>query len=342
MMNFAHPHFAEPEWLLLAVLAPLLLGALHIHAARARRKQLGLIASPHFVEQLMRSHSPARRWCKNALLVLVVFALGLALARPQWGEEKMAEQQLAGEDIVFAVDCSHSMWAADVAPNRIERARYAIRDFVSRRTSGRVGLVAFAGQAFLQCPLTYDYGAFEDSLLAVDDKTIGVPGTDVGRALDESFQAMEKTSHRKLIVLITDGEDLEKGGVKVATALAKQGVVVFTVGVGTPGGAEIKIINEQGQPELMRDEKGQVVHSRLDEATLRQIAQATGGNYYPLGALGEGLANVQRSMATLSAASESARTRKLGVDRFHIFIAGALVLLVGESLFGTRRREMAR
>ena len=122
----------------------------------------------------------------------------------------------------------------------------------------------------------------------MDDKTIGVPGTDVGRALDESFRAMEKTSRRKLIVLITDGEDLEQGGVKIATALAKQGGVVFTVGVGTPGGAEIQIINEQGQPELVRDEKGQVVHTRLDKATLRQIAQATGGESMPLGALGEG------------------------------------------------------
>ena len=342
MMNFAHPHFTEPQWLWLAAFAPLLLGALYVHAARARRKQLSLIASPHFAEQLTRSHSPARRMFKELLLCVAVFALGLALARPQWGEAPLTEQQLAGEDIVFAVDCSRSMWAADVAPNRIERARYAIRDFVQRRTSGRVGLVAFAGQAFLQCPLTYDYGAFEDSLLALDDKTIGVPGTDVGRAIEESFHAMEKTSRRKLVVLLTDGEDLEKGGVKVATALAKQGVVVFTVGVGTPAGAEIQIINEKNQPELLRDDQGQVVRSRLDETTLRQIAQATGGNYYPLGALGEGLAKVQLSVATLNATGDTARTRKLGVDRFHLPIAVALILLVGESLLGTRRQEVAR
>jgi len=109
MMNLAHPHFAEPRWLWLAVLMPLLLVALQRYAARARRQQLAQIASPHFVSELTRSHSPARRVLKEILLVLAVAGCGLAMARPQWGEEKLVEQQLAGEDIVFALDCSRSM-----------------------------------------------------------------------------------------------------------------------------------------------------------------------------------------------------------------------------------------
>ncbi len=118
--------------------------------------------------------------------------------------------------------------------------------------------------------------------MAIDDKTIPVPGTDIGRALDEAFRAMDKKQRPKVLVLLTDGEDLEKGGVRTAEALAKQGVVVFTVGVGTPAGAEIQILNEQGKPELVRDSNGEVVRSRLDETTLRAIAQATHGAYYPL------------------------------------------------------------
>src|SRR5256885_14461341 len=110
-----------------------------------------------------------------------------------------------------------------------------------RHSHSRLGLVAFAGQAFLQCPLTFDYGAFEDALLAVDDKTIPVAGTDVGLALQEGFRAMEKGDRRKLLIIITDGEDLEKGGIRSAEELAKQGVTVFTIGVGTPAGAEIQI-----------------------------------------------------------------------------------------------------
>jgi Ca-activated chloride channel family protein len=174
--------------------------------------------------------------------------------------------------------------------------------------------------------------------MAIDDKTIPVLGTDVGRALDEAVRAMDKTQRPKLLVLLTDGEDLEKGGVRTAEALAKQGVVVFTVGVGTPVGGEIQMLNEQGKPELVRDSRGEIVRSRLDEPTLRTIAQATHGAYYPLGPLGEGLAKVRLALENLNTGSASAPARKLGVDRFHWPVAGVLVLLVAESLVGTRRR----
>jgi Ca-activated chloride channel family protein len=336
-MNFTNPHFAEPRWLWFAILAPLLLAALQRYSAWARQKQLAQIAAPHFVEELTRSVSPVRRALKQALLVLAAAGVGLALARPQWGEQAEVSH-LFGQDILFILDCSRSMLASDVAPNRLQRARLAILDYVQRHGHGRVGLVAFAGQAFLQCPLTFDYGAFQDSLMAIDDKTIPVPGTDVGRALDEAVRAMDKTQRPKLLVVLTDGEDLEKGGVRTAEALAKQGVVVFTVGVGTAAGAEIQMVNEQGKLELVRDSRGEVVHSRLDEPTLRAIAQATHGAYYPLGPLGEGLAKVRLALENMNAASAGAPARKLGVDRFHWPVTGVLALLVVESLIGTRRR----
>ena len=336
-MTFAHPHFAEPRWLWLAVLGPLLLLALQRYSAWARRNQLAQLAAPQFVGELTRSHSPIRRTIKNAMLVLAVGGIGLALARPQWGEQ--AEKgYLLGQDIVFVLDCSRSMLATDVTPSRLQRAKLAILDFVQHHGRGRVGLVAFAGQAFLQCPLTFDYVAFQDALVAIDEKTIPVPGTDIGRALDEGFRAMEKGDRQKLLVLLTDGEDLEKGGVTTAQTLAKQGVMVFTIGVGTPAGAEIQMLNEQGKPELVRDSKGDIVRSRLDEATLRGVAQATRGAYYPLGPLGEGLAKIRLDMESLNAAAGSGPARKLGVDRFHLPVAAVLVLLVVESLIGTRRK----
>jgi Ca-activated chloride channel family protein len=335
-VNFANPHFAEPRWLWLAVLAPLVLVALQRYSAWARRKQLAQIAAPHFVKELTRSVSPDRRALKQALLVLAAAGVGLALARPQWGEQTEVSH-LFGQDTLFILDCSRSMLASDVAPSRLQRAKLAILDYVQRRGHGRVGLVAFAGEAFLQCPLTFDYGAFQDALMAIDDRTIPVPGTDVGRALDEATHAMDKTQRPKLLVLLTDGEDLEQGGVRTAEALGKDGVVVFAVGVGTPAGGEIQMVNEQGKTELVRDSRGEVVRSRLDEPTLRAIAQTTHGAYYPLGPVGEGLAKVQLAVENLSAASSSAPARKLGVDRFHWPVAGVLVLLVAESLVGTRR-----
>ena len=336
-MPFAHPHFAEPRWLWLAVLGPVVLLALQRYSAWARRKQLAQLAAPQFVGELTRSHSPARRAIKNVMLVLAVAGVGLALARPQWGEQAETSY-LLGQDLVFVLDCSRSMLATDVAPSRLQRAKVAILDFVQHHGRGRVGLVAFAGQAFLQCPLTFDYGAFQDALAAVDEKTIPVPGTDIGRALDEGFRAMEKGDRQKLLVLLTDGEDLEEGGVKTAGTLAKEGVVVFAVGVGTPGGAEIQMLNEQGKLELVRDRKGEIVRSRLDEATLRAITQATRGAYYPLGPVGEGLAKVRLALESLNTTAGSGAARKLGVDRFHVLVAAVLVLLVAESLIGTRRR----
>jgi Ca-activated chloride channel homolog len=340
-MNFANPHFAEPRWLWLAILGPLLLIALQRYSAWARRKQLARIAAPQFLGELTRSRSPVRGAIKNTALVVAIAGMGLALARPQWGEQAELSH-LLGRDTVFLLDCSRSMLATDVRPSRLQRAKLAILDSVLRHGRGRVGLVAFAGQAFLQCPLTFDYGAFEDALMTVDDKAIPILGTDVGRALDEGFRAMDKSDRQKLLVLLTDGEDLEKSGIRVAEQLAKQGVVVFTVGVGTPTGAEIEFVNEQGRPEVVRDSKGEVVHSRLDEATLRSIAQVTKGAYYPLGPLGEGLAKVRLAVENLDWTSGSAPARKFGVDRFQLPVAAVLVLLVGESLVGTRRRGRER
>ena len=340
-MNFTHPHFAEPRWLWLAVLAPLLLFALQRYAAVARRRQLSHIATPLFVADLTRSHSPARRTAREILMLLAVAALGLALARPQWGVQALSDEELTGEDIMFVLDCSRSMWSTDVAPHRMERARLSLLDFIHHRRGGRVGLVAFSGEAFLQCPLTFDYGAFEDALQAVDDKTIAIPGTDIGLGLDEAVSAMEKDSRRKIIVLLTDGEDLEGGGVTQAVQLAKRGVVIYTLGVGTTAGSQIQILNDRGQPEWLRDQTGLVVRSRLDDTTLRNIAQATHGDYYPLGAYGEGLAKVQSSLTALVARSAAARENKLGVDRFHYPIALALGGLIFESLISTRRRKVA-
>src|SRR5438445_722831 len=151
-MNFTHPHFAELRWLWLAALAPLAVLLLHRYAAWARKRQVALFAAPELLENLLRSHSPGRRMLKNFLLVLAIAGMGLAMARPQWGETAEVSRAL-GEDILFLLDCSKSMLAADVRPSRLSRAKYAILDFMQRHGSGRMGLVAFSGQAFLQCPL---------------------------------------------------------------------------------------------------------------------------------------------------------------------------------------------
>lgn len=336
-MDFTNPHFAEPEWLWLAVLGPLGMGLLFLHARSARRQQIDQFAAAGLREDLLRSHSPVRRAVKQGVLLLALLGMGLALARPQWGQQAEVSRAL-GEDILFLLDCSHSMAASDVPPDRLTRSQYAILDFVQRHGRGRVGLVAFAGQAFLQCPLTFDYDAFRESLMAVDVRTIPVPGTDIGRALEEGFQAMQQQDRRKIMVLLTDGEDLEKAGVPTAEKLAEKQVVVFAVGVGTPSGAVVRTTTPQGVSIPLRDAKGAEVISRLDETTLRKIAQATRGQYLPLGALGEGMSRVRHLVETSRELPGASKVRKLGVDRFHFPVAAVILGLVVESLIGTRRR----
>jgi Ca-activated chloride channel family protein len=336
-MDFRNPHFADPEWLLLALLAPLGLIALHAWAARARENQLLRFAAIERLDELLQSHSPAKRVFKNLMLVLAVAAAAVALARPQWGQTTEMSTAL-GEDIVFIIDCSKSMLSTDAAPNRLARAKFAILDFVQKHGRGRVGLVAFAGQAFLQCPLTFDYDAFRESLQAVDETTIPVPGTDIGSALDEAFHAMEKNDRHKVMVLLTDGEDLEQTGVKTAQKLGDKGVVVYCVGVGTAAGSNIQIINDNGVASPMRDRQGDIVQSRLDETTLRKIAEATHGSYQPLGTVGEGLGRIRQLVENSPHTSDLTSARKLGVDRFYIPVGLATLLLFVESLIGTRRK----
>ena len=338
-MNFADFHFAEPRWLWLAAVAPVLLALLQLRAARKRREQLAKIASPHFVEQLTASHSPARRRMKEILQLLIFIFAGFALARPQWGIVENANA-FVGEDVVFVLDTSLSMTTTDVLPSRMQRAKFAMLDFVRKQSHGRVGLVAFAGSAFIQCPLTFDADAFEETLMSIDEKTIPVPGTDIGRALLEANRAMDKNAKRKMVVLVTDGEDLEKSGIAVAKRLATNGVVVFTIGVGTPAGKEIQAVNAAGQPELLRNQKGEVVRSQLDEKTLREIAEATGGSYYPLGKLGDGLMQVSSAMHTLDVAGSPQAASRRGIERFYVPLAVFLFLVALEPLVGTRRKKV--
>ena len=337
-MDFRNPHFAEPAWLWLALLGPLALVALQVYSARVRRRQLAQLASPEMLHLLLTSHSPARRAVKQGALVVCLAGLGLAMARPQWGETTEISQALGG-DVLFVLDCSKSMLATDVQPSRIGRAKYAILDFVQKHGRGRVGLVAFAGQAFLQCPLTFDYDSFREALLDCDERTIPVAGTDIGRALEEGAAAMEKNDRRKAMVLVTDGEDLAGSAVQTARKLAAQGVVVYAIGVGTRAGSPIRIFNEQGAQDLLKDPEGKAVVSRLDETTLGEIAEVTHGAYHPLGSLGEGLEQVRRQVENSANTRDVSQLRKLGVERFQLPLAAAAILLVSESLVGTRRRK---
>jgi Ca-activated chloride channel homolog len=337
-MDFTSPHFENPGWLWLAAAAVLGMLLLLLYSARARRRQLASFAEAGAIERLLAAHSPARRAIKSALGLLSILLLGVALARPQWGEESERIDR-EGEDTVFVLDTSKSMLVPDVLPNRLERAKLSIQDYLRRHGRGRVGLVIFAGQAFLQCPLTLDYDAFTDTLQALDEKSMPVPGSDLGRALDEGARALEKNEGRRVLVLLTDGEDLAGAGVTEAAELAKQKITVYSVGVGTAEGGLIQIAGENGLVQPLLDKAGQPVVSRLDEKTLRTIAETTGGEYQALGQIGEGMDKVRSAVTTGATRPSEALVRTRGVDRFHFPLGVAILALVGESLVGTRRKN---
>ncbi len=332
--------FAEPLWLLagLAVIAALLW--LYRRFDLRQRAALAEFASSHLLARLTASFSPGRRLVKRALFLAAIAFVFVALARPQWGYH-WEEQKQRGIDILFAIDTSKSMLTQDVTPDRLTRAKLAITDLVRKLDGDRVGLIAFAGDAFLQAPLTLDYNAFGESLDAVDTGTIPRGGTDISSAIREAQVALgPETRNRKILILLTDGEDLEAKGIDAARAAAKEGLVIYTIGVGSPSGGLIPITNPNGGTDFLKDASGQFVKSHLDESTLRQIAQVTGGLYEPLGQQGQGLQAIyDQALASLPKQDVSSRTQKVYQERFQGPLALGLACLLASMLIGTRRRD---
>lgn len=333
-MQFVHP------WIALVAL-PALLAALWALARTERRKRdaLGRFATSRLVERLTASVSPSRRRAKRALLAAAVGALLLALARPQWGWRD-EEIHRRGTDLLFAVDTSKSMLAQDVHPNRLARAKLAVLDLLDRLEGDRVGLIAFAGTAFLQCPLTLDHDAFRTSLDAMDTNIIPKGGTDLAKALREAIVALgNAATGQKILLLLTDGEDLEQDGLAAAREAARAGLRVFTIGVGTPNGELVPVPGPNGTLDFAKDPEGRVVKSRLDEKRLAEIARITGGLYQPLGAQGDGLLAVyQKGLSSLSRERILSRHHRTPIERFPWFVGLALLLLATEWMLGDRRR----
>ena len=222
--------FAQPIWLLAGLMACAVLMWRYRRFDARQRAELTKFASASLIAQLTASVSPARRQLKRALVIAGVACLAVALARPLVGF-RWEEARRKGLDLMFAVDTSKSMLAQDVKPDRLTRAKMAVEDLLAKMDGDRVGLVAFAGNAFLQCPLTLDYDAFRQSLDALDTKIIPRGGTDIASAIHETEAALEGNgNNERILVLLTDGEDLEGSALDAARAAARHGLKIFTVG----------------------------------------------------------------------------------------------------------------
>lgn len=278
---------------------------------------------------------------QKARLVLQVLAVGLcllALARPQWGfawEE--ARQQ--GIDIVVAIDTSRSMLATDLQPDRLTRAKLAALDLMKFARSDRLGLVAFAGTAFLQCPLTLDDEAFRQSVEILDIGVIPQGGTALAEAIQTATTAFkDETGNHKVLVLFTDGEDHEKGAIEAAQRAAAAGLRIFTVGVGTPNGDILRERNEKGELVYVKDSNGNVVKSRLDEALLTEIATIGNGFYLPMSGSQTVEVLYQRGLEPLPKTEISSRLVRRYREQYQWFLSAAIALLVIELFLSDRKR----
>jgi Ca-activated chloride channel family protein len=333
--------FSRPWWLAGGAFACLaLIGLWHRYDAR-QRAALENFVSAHLQAQLTRSISIARRRTRRGLYLTSVACLFLALAGPLVGY-RWEEITRRGYDIVFALDTSRSMSTPDVRPDRLTRAKLAIDDFTGQLDGDAVGIVAFAGRAFLVCPITLDYGAFRESLSLIDTNTIPRGGTNISSAIREAQAALQRRpGSDKVLILVTDGEDLEGDSPGAAQAAARQGLKIYTVGVGTPAGELIPLPPDQGGG-FVKDDAGALVKSRLDEAALKAIAAAGGGIYAPLGTQGEGLETIFKAVFGSVAKHDLAfRRRKIYIERYQWPLAASVALLFGSLLIGTRRRRAA-
>lgn len=327
--------FAQPIWLYLLPLLLLLFGGMVAYGLRRREALLAHFAASRLLDQLTEQASLSRVWIKAACVLLAVVAIGIALARPQLGVE-WTERKARGLDIVFVIDSSKSMLASDIRPSRLDRAKLAVLDLLQRLESDRVGLVAFAGQAFLQTPPTLDYAAFRESLDAVDPNIMTSGGSDLGNAIKEAAEAFPSENNVKVVVLLTDGEDLGGSAAQAAEAARETGIQIFAIGIGTPEGAYLRIPNDQGIEVFVRDADGQPVRSQLDEATLQTIARATGGSYRRLSS--KSLDELFRSViATLPREERESELQEVRIERFQWVLAAAIFLLVLETLIRRRR-----
>lgn len=331
--------FAEP--INFAILLLILLLGVFVFFALARKKRL----MQRFGDlPLLMKNAPyisfARQRTKSLLILIALMLVAVALARLQFGTH-LELLKREGIDIVIALDVSNSMMARDMLPNRLGKAKQEIRGVIERLKGDRIGLVVFAGEAFIQCPLTLDYAAAGFLLASVDNSSVSVQGTSLTAAIEMSSRAFaQQEKKHKVLLLLTDGEDHEGGAEEKAEEARQQGIKIYTVGIGNPDGEPIPILDRSGkQMGFKKDDSGKVILSSLDEATLQKISLATGGKYFHATA---GEIELDRIFDEISSMEKKELEGALVTrydDRFQWPLLLAIFLVVGEFFLSERKKR---
>ena len=334
--------FGAPQWLWGLFLIPLL-AALFIRSEQRGLKRLQEFVSARLLPRLAATVNRPRRIIRFGLQLLGLALAVVSLAQPRWGYT-FEDVKRKGLDLLIAVDTSRSMLSNDVQPNRLDRVKLAIQDLIGQLQGDRVGLIAFAGRAFLQAPLTIDYDAVVEALSDLDTKTIPEGGTNISSAITLATQSFGKSAMgNRALVIFTDGEELSGDALKTAKEAADAGVRIFTVGVGTPQGSLIPVTGDDGQTGFVKDASGQVVKSKLDDKRLREIAQATGGFYLHLENGPRSMQKIQNEgLSKMQAAEMDVRLSRRPIERYEWSLGAALIALALSILIPERKRARER
>jgi len=332
VLKFENPEFLHFLW------GAVLLTLFFIWAVKYKTQILKKFGNLEILEKLMHNYSRGRRNLKMILLVLSYVFFCIALANPQIGT-KLEEITREGVDIIVAIDVSESMLAEDIKPNRLEKAKHEVGKLIDLLQGDRIGLIAFAGMAHVQCPLTLDYSAANLFLDIMDTDLIPQPGTAVGSAIKEALKAYNSEDRKhKVLILITDGEDHQSDPVEAAKEAEQEGLIIYTVGIGSPQGVPIPQYSRSGtQSGFKKDRSGSVVTTKLDVLTLQKIAYQTGGKYY-LASSGEAeLDEIYDDIAKLEKKELVSKQFSQYEDRFQIFLVIGLILLLIEIFIPERK-----
>ena len=324
-------NFAQPQYLLLIFLIPLFFVCYAI-VCRLRKRRIRKFGDEALVSGLMPSASRAKGWVKLVLFSIAFFFFSIGLSRPQIGA-KLKEHKTKGAEIMIVLDVSNSMLAEDYSPNRLERAKLAISKLVDRLRDDRIGLIVFAGNSFVQLPITADYVSAKMFLNSISTESVPVQGTAIGDAINTAVRSFSIQSQKsRAVIVITDGENHEDDPVSAASQAAEMGIRVFTIGVGSAEGKPIPVSGG-----LLKDKDGNIVVSRLDEKTLMEVAKAGNGMYVRAGNSEFGLNPIVDEIDKMDDEQYSSVVFEEFDEQYMYFFALALVFLVVEMLIGERK-----
>ncbi|MEM9887261.1 MAG: VWA domain-containing protein [Bacteroidota bacterium] len=333
--------FEHSEYLYALILIPILV-LLFFSMWQFRKRAIAKFGNTSVVQQLMRDYSPNMYRLKFIVLLAIVFLLVLGWANPQSGKSistKLATRESV--DVFIALDISYSMLAQDIAPSRIERAKRFTENLVQGLRGERIGLILFAGNAYLQMPLTTDYGAASLFTRSANPYQAPTPGTAIGDALELAMNTFDEESESdKVVIVITDGENHDEESLRKAQAASDQGIILFTIGVGTEQGGFIPT-NVNGYQDFKRDETGNPVRTRLDESVLKELSESANGAYYNIGVDAEQIIEALRDKIEQMDRQEfEQRAYDEYASYFQYFVGFALLLMILEFLMTYRKSKL--